>query len=180
MKDWVEQLVTAVATVGVVLLFVLGVHLPRQRALRDLRQQIQAQQQQLEQAQKHSSLLLPLTRQVEQLRQAAAGFHARLPGDGQVGPFLKQVAEQLRQAQLTSLEMRPGSPLDGKRYVELPIRIGFEGSFVGIFAFLAQLENLDRVKRVVDLNLEGQVAPNQGVRADMTLSIYCTKSGGGA
>jgi Tfp pilus assembly protein PilO len=174
-KDWTEQLLTAAATLGVVLVFILGVYRPRHRTLEDLRAQVQGLEQKMAQTQEQCSVLMPLTRQVEQLRASAGRFEQCLPRDGQVGPFLQQVAEQLREAHLSSLEIRPGSPAQGPRYTELPIRMGFSGRFSNIFAFLAELEGMSRTKRIVDLSLTGDLGNVENVRADLVLSIYCTK-----
>ncbi len=174
MKDWTEQAITAGATIGVVLLFVAAVHMPRERALQDLRRQIGGLEQKLTQAQQRCVALTPLTQQVETLRAAAGTFEQRLPQDAQVGLFLQQVAEQLRQAQLSSLEMRPASPVQAARYTELPIRLGFKGTFSNIFTFLGQLESLPRIKRIAELSLAGDIGES-GVRADMVLSIFCAK-----
>lgn len=175
MKNWTEQVITVGVTAGVLLLFVVGVHLPRQRARDRLREQIRATEQTLTEAQQRCAALGSLTRQVEGLRAAAASFDERLPEGSQVGPFLKQIAEQLRQANLASLEMRPASPTRAKGYTDLPIRIGFAGSFSNIYTFLANLEGLARVKRIEDLTVETSPEAAGTVRASMTLSIYCTK-----
>jgi len=174
-KDWTEQLLTAAATLGIVVVFILGVYRPRHRALQDLRAQVQGLEQKMTQTQQQCSVLMPLTRQVENLRASAGRFEQCLPRDGQVGPFLQQVAEQLREGHLSSLEMRPGTPVDGSRYSELPIRMGFAGRFSNIFAFLAELEGMARTKRIVDLNLTGDPGKLDNVRADLVLSIYCAK-----
>ncbi len=175
MKDWTEQVLTAAATIGIVLLFVLAMHRPRQRALQDLRGQTAALEQKLTQAQQACAVLMPLTRQVQGLRACAGQFDERLPQGAQAGPFLQQLAEHLRQSQLSSLEMRPALPVDGPRYTELPIKLGFEGTFPNIYSFLAQLEGLARTKRIVELNLTGNMADTTSVRADMLLSIFSTK-----
>lgn len=175
MKDWTEQLLTAAATLGVVAVFVLCVHRPRQRAVQDLGMQAHSLEQKISETQQQCSVLMPLTQQVEHLRVSAGLFERRLPRDGQVGPFLQQVGEQLRDAHLSSLEMRPGSPVDGARFSELPIRMGFSGKFGDMFSFLEQLERLTRAKRIVELNLVGETGSADGVRADLLLSIYCAK-----
>ena len=71
--------------------------------------------------------------------------------------------------------MRPGSPVEGVRYSELPIRMGFAGRFANIFAFLGELEGMARTKRIVDLNLTADPGNLDNVRADLVLSIYCAK-----
>lgn len=157
------------------MLFGATVHLPRQRSLRELQGQIHTLEQNLAQTQERCGALTPLTREVAELRAAATVFEARLPQDGQVGPFLQQVAEHLRQAQLQSVEMRPAAPVECSRYTELPIKLEFQGPFAGVFGFLAQLEAMDRTKRIVGLNLTGDVGQGNSVRADVVLSVFCTK-----
>ncbi len=174
MKDWVEQVLAACATIGVVVLFVAVVHMPRQRALEDLRKQASGLEQKLAQTQQRCVVLTPLTRQVEALRATAETFEQRLPRDAEVGLFLQQVGEQMRQAHLSSLEMRPASPMQGLRYTELPIRLEFKGTFPNIFAFLGQLEGLPRIKRIAELTLAGDLG-EAGVKAEMVLSIFCAK-----
>jgi Tfp pilus assembly protein PilO len=174
-KDWTEQLLTVAATLGIVAVFILGVYRPRHGTLLDLRAQVRGLEQTMAETQQRCSVLMPLTRQVERLRASASEFEQCLPRDGQVGPFLQQVAEQLREAHLSSLEMRPGSPVEGSRYSELPIRLGFAGRFANIFAFLAELEGMARTKRIVDLSLTGDLGNLDNVHTDLVLSIYCAK-----
>ncbi len=160
---------------GVVALFIVIVHLPRQRTLSDLHEQIHALDQKLSQTQKRCAVLMPLTCRVQALRATASALQERLPNDSQVGSFLQQVAEHLQQAQLASLEMRPAAPLQTQRYIELPIRLGFQGTFPNIFSFLSRLEALARTKRIVELNLIADAGNPDVVRADMVLSIFCAK-----
>jgi Tfp pilus assembly protein PilO len=175
LKEWTEQLITAVAMLGVVALFIVCVHLPRQRTLRELRGQIHALDQKLSQTQRRCAVLMPLTRRVEALRANASALEERLPRDGQVGGFLQQVAEQLQQTQLASLEMRPAAPLRDQRFTELPIRLGFQGTFANVYSFLGRLEALARTKRIVELDLAADAGNPDVVRADMLLSIFCAK-----
>lgn len=175
MKDWTEQLLTAAATIGIVVLFVFAVQRPRQRSLQNLRVQVHAMEQKLTDTQRQCAVLMPLTRQVEVLRASAGRIEQQLPRDGRVGPFLQQVGEYLRKAHLSSLEMRPASPVDGPGRTELPIKMGFAGKFCNIFAFLGQLESLARTKRIVELNLAGEPGAADSVRADILLSIYSAK-----
>lgn len=160
---------------GAVALFIVFVHLPRQRTLSELRGQIYDLDEKLSQTQRRCAVLMPLTRRVQALRETASALQERLPNDGQVGGFLQQVAEQLQQAQLASLEMRPAAPLQAQRYTELPIRLGFQGTFAGIYSFLSRLEALARTKRIVELNLVADAGSPDVVRADMVLSIFCAK-----
>lgn len=175
MKDWKEQVITAALTVGVVLLFAATVHLPRYRSLRQVQGQIHTLQQRLAETQQQCGALTPLTQQVARLRDAAILCEQKLPLDSEVGPFLQNVAERMRQSQLRSLEMRPSAPTTGMRCTELPIKLGFEGQFAGIFGFLTQLESMNRAKRIVGLTLTSAMGPDETVQADVMLSIYCSK-----
>jgi Tfp pilus assembly protein PilO len=175
LKEWTEQVITAAAMFGVVALFIVCVHLPRQRTLNELCGQIRDLDQKLSQARQRCAVLMPLTRRVEALRAHAGDLEERLPGDGRVGDFLQQLTEQLQQAQLASLEVRPAAPLQAQRYTELPIRLGFQGTFANIYSFLGRLEGLARTKRIVELNLAADAAKPDVVRADMVLSIFCAK-----
>lgn len=175
MKEWTEQAITAVAMLGLVALFIVGVHLPRQRTLNELQGRIQDLDAKLAQIQQRCAALMPLTRRVEALRARADELEERLPRDGQVGGFLQQLAEQLQQAQLATLEMRPAAPLQAPRYTEWPIRLGFAGTFDHVYSFLSRLETLPRTKRIVELTLAADAAKPDVVRADMVLSVFCAK-----
>jgi len=171
LKEWTEQLITAAAMLGVVALFVVCVHMPRQRTLTELHRQIHDLDLKLSQTQKRCAVLMPLTRRVQALRACASTLTERLPDDDRVGGFLQQLAEQLQRAQLASLELRPAAPIHN----QLPIRLGCQGTFAGVYSFLGRLEGLARAKRIVELNLTADASKPDVVRADMVLTIFSAK-----
>lgn len=176
MKLITEQLVSLALTVGLVVLFVLAVHLPQRHRLDELSGEIREQQEQLRQAKDKSTILIPLNQRVEALRGAVGDFEKRLPEHDQINTLLGRIVAGLKSAELTSQEIRPLSPTTKPRYSELPISLNFQGSFSSICSFLDNIENMPNLNQVEELKLDTDKKDGTSIGAKMVLKIYCGRS----
>ena len=175
MKLITEQLISLAVAVGIVILFVLTVHLPQRHRLDALGSEMLEQQEQLRQANEKSMGLVPLSQQVGALRVAVGDFERRLPDHSQIGTLLEQIVAGLKSAELASQEIRPLSPTAKPRYSELPVSLNFQGSFSNICAFLDNTESMPNLNQVDEIELDANKKDGTSIDARMVLKIYCSR-----
>jgi type IV pilus assembly protein PilO len=119
-----------------------------------------------------------LARANEEISEAISLVESRLPNNKEVEVILEQVAELARRSKLELPKVKAGKPVAAARYMEQPLEMTMQGDFDDFYAFLLKLERLDRITRVLDLNLERLDKENGSMVATFTLSIYFEPEGG--
>jgi len=113
-----------------------------------------------------------LGNEIEKLDEAIAMFEAKLPAEKEVEVILKEVWQLATERGLRPRSVRTGKPVRSVMYDELPIKMEIIGDFDGFYAFLLDLERLDRITRVPDLELEKLRDTEGHMKAAFTLSIF--------
>jgi len=113
-----------------------------------------------------------LGNEIEKLDEAIAMFEAKLPAEKEVEVILKEVWQLATERGLRPRSVRTGKPVRAAMYNELPIRMEIIGDFDGFYAFLLDLERLDRITRVPDVKLEKLRDTEGHMQAAFTLSIF--------
>jgi len=113
-----------------------------------------------------------LGNEIEKLDQAIAMFEAKLPAEKEVEVILREVWQLATERGLRPRSVRTGKPVRSVMYNELPIKMEIIGDFDGFYAFLLDLERLDRITRVPDVKLEKLRDTEGHMQASFTLSIF--------
>ncbi|HYF15621.1 MAG TPA: type 4a pilus biogenesis protein PilO [Phycisphaerales bacterium] len=108
----------------------------------------------------------------EELAKNIQLIEQRLPSGREVDSVVRQVSDLAVQCGLTPPAIKTGKPLPAGLYMEQPLEMETQGSFVGFHTFVAQLEKLPRVTRIHDLKLDGRMKDEHELSANFTLSIY--------
>lgn len=119
-----------------------------------------------------------LQRANEEISDAISLVESRLPNNKEVEVILEQVAELARKSKLELPKVKAGKPVAAARYMEQPLEMTMQGDFDDFYEFLLKLERLDRITRILDLNLERLDKENGSMVATFTLSIYFEPEGG--
>lgn len=119
-----------------------------------------------------------LERANEEISEAIGLVESRLPNNKEVEVILEQVSELARRSRLDLPKVKAGKPVVAARYMEQPLEMTMQGDFDDFYEFLLKLERLDRITRVLDLNLERLDKENGSMVATFTLSIYFEPEGG--
>ncbi len=82
-----------------------------------------------------------------------ARFRENIPDAEQVDDLLSEIDEIGVRNSLDVKSVRTLSQVDADGYSELPISLDIEGPFVGIYQFLADVENLPRITRVREFTI---------------------------
>jgi len=111
-------------------------------------------------------------REIDKLTRAIRVFEAKLPAEKEVEVILREVWQLATSKGLRPRSVRTDKPIKSPLYTELPIRMEIIGDFDGFYAFLLDLEQLDRITRVFDMELRKLKDREGHMNATFTLTIY--------
>jgi type IV pilus assembly protein PilO len=138
----------------------------------DLLGEIHTKQQALSNFQQATSGIEDLNNKIDELQKAITFFESKLPQEKEVDKILKEVWQMAEANQLTTKTIKTMKSQRGPSYSEQPIQLSLSGDFNGFYAFLLQLEKLQRITRITDMNLQ-KISDRDGeMQAQMTLSIF--------
>ncbi len=105
-----------------------------------------------------------LSEQLLKVEEAIAVFESKLPPSSEIHTVLENVTLIAEQNGLSPKTIRTMDTLKNHGYIEQPIRMELDGDFNAYYAFLLELEKLDRITNIRELRLtkksqiEGQTA----------------------
>lgn len=164
----------ALGLLGLVLMSLLVVVQPKNRAMAEVRQEIQDSRASLQLLEVEMSKLGTVKRRVSQLQQALSAFEDRLPRQGEIDVILREVWVIADAAGLKTqrIKTEKGRQQDG--YKVLPISMNLRGPFEGLYRFLLSLERLPGIMKVESLRVTSpQNAESDGVEAVLVLGVFC-------
>ena len=134
--------------------------------------EIRAKQTALSNLQQATSGIDDMNRKIDELQKAITFFESKLPREKEMDKVLEEVT---RKANENSLETRTFKTLRtdrGPNYSEQPIQMTLSGDFKRFYSFLLQLEQLPRITRLTQMNLQ-KISDRDGeMQAQITLSIF--------
>ncbi len=113
-----------------------------------------------------------LQRANKEIAESIALVESRLPGTKEVEVVLQQVADLARSNRLDLTKVKTEKPVQSARYMEQPLEMTISGDFDSFYTFLLDLEQLDRITRMPELNIEKEEKVDGMMQASFTLSIY--------
>ena len=161
---------------GSAAVYVLLVYLPQTRRLTVVRDQLARVSQTYDQDAVKARTIPQLQADVEQLKREFHNFDRRLPGQQELGEFLREISSTGEGGLLTNQVIKPGNPSSGPLYNRLPILIDFRCSFGELVHFLGRLNDMTRLTRVERIQMT-PVADGEGMLdVHMQVNIYFTKT----
>ena len=127
---------------------------------------------QLAKFQQASAAAEDLAKQLDQLQEAIGVFESRLPPKSQIHEVLEQVTVIAQKEGLEPKTIRTLKDKNNSGYIEQPLKMELEGNFSSFYSFLLELENLPRIMKIRELNLEKQSTGEGRVAADFIVSIF--------
>jgi len=108
----------------------------------------------------------------KELKDTVKSIESRLPSGKEIDGLVRQVSDLAVAAGLMPPAMKSAKPVPAALYMEQPIEMEVQGSFVGFFTFIAQVEKLPRITRIHDMKITGLARDDIELKAEFTLSIY--------
>jgi type IV pilus assembly protein PilO len=127
---------------------------------------------QLAKFQQASAVAEDLAKQLDQLQEAIGVFESRLPPKSQIHEVLQQVTVIAQKEGLEPKTIRTLKDKNNSGYIEQPLRMELVGNFSSFYSFLLELENLPRIMKIRELNLEKQTDGEGQIAADFIVSIF--------
>jgi Tfp pilus assembly protein PilO len=152
-------------------LFYAAIYRPQQEQLADLNRQIAFKRLELTADQSQTDRLPRVTSELAALKRRLAGFK-KLPDDPQYGQFIREVNQAVQRTALQKFNEVPGKATRLDLFSEQPIVLTFQGSFPSVFAFIRQLEDMERLTRLRDVTIT-TIDPEKGtVDVKLSVNIY--------
>lgn len=122
-----------------------------------------------------ASRVLPMVRQIEEMKQRYnKDWDRRLPQRQELAGFLREISSNLAEEKLTNQMIAPGQPTRSPLYHVLPITMKFEGSFLSLAGFLRRVDEMTRLTRIEQL----KIAPKKNsphLQMEVGMNIYFTE-----
>ena len=168
-----DQLLVVGILVFIAALFLLAFYLPNRAEIQDMKATLRKEREELLQDQRTAQAMHQLASAVQELRTMVAAVDQQLPPRHELDRFLKDLTALMAAESLDLLAVKPGNVRKGRELDELPIQVGFRGTFVGTYRFLRRLESMRRIARVDQLELAASGAGNPGrLSGTMHLCVF--------
>lgn len=145
---------------------------PANQHLAEVKNRVDEKFAQLAKFQQTSAAAEDLTKQLGQLQEALGVFESRLPPKSQIHEVLEQVTVIAQKEGLHPKTIRTLNDKINSGYVEQPLKMELVGNFSSFYSFLLELENLPRIMKIRELNLEKQANGEGLITADFVVSIF--------
>ncbi len=113
-----------------------------------------------------------LKQQLAQLKEAIKFFESKLPPTNEIHTVLKNVTVIAQKEGLTPTAIKTMKVKNNSGYIEQPLKMTLVGNFNSFYSFLLELENLPRIMKVRELDMEKQKELEGQIEADMVVSIF--------
>ena len=157
---------------SMVLLFIFAGYLPAKHRLDALSGQIDTRTREVEQNQERARNLPLLAMEVNELEGRVRDYDRQFPRQADLGDFIKDITRVSQALALRDWKYQPGAPRRGDSYFELPIQMNFQGDFLNVYAFLSEVEHLQRLTRVRKLAIRAKDLKTGMVEVEIGLNIY--------
>ncbi len=145
---------------------------PQNDEINQARKEISHKEQVLESLEKATAQTSDLALRNQEVAEQIERIEARLPSDKEVDVILEQVADIARSNSLTLKQVRSEKRVPATAYMEQPLSMAISGQFERFYAFLLDLEQLDRITRLPNMRIIRSKKEDGVIEVEMTLSIY--------
>ena len=112
-----------------------------------------------------------LAGQLKKIEEAIEAFESKLPPSSEIHTVLEDVTLIAQRHGLTPKSIRTQKNRDNRGYIEQPLAMELTGNFNSYYAFLLELEQLDRITKIRELELKKAQREGQ-TEATFVMSIF--------
>ncbi len=171
----------ALGTAGLLLaVFVAVIYVPKSSQLSGLRAEITKSKQELAALTDRATETPLVAAEIEKQLVEHQRNLRRLPRQASLPEFLHEVSSILAEEETARRVLQEGSGRIQNGYIESPITIAFDSTFVGVYRTLSRIEQLPRLSRIDSVRLVS-VADQPGlVRVELKLVVFHIDENSGA
>ena len=113
-----------------------------------------------------------LSEQLKKIEEAIAVFESKLPPSSEIHTVLENVTLIAQRHGLTPKTIRTLKDEKNRGYIEQPLELELDGNFNAYYAFLLELEKLDRITKIRELSLKKKSKQEGQTEARFIMSIF--------
>lgn len=140
--------------------------LTRQRA------NMEIQKAKLDELERATTAAEDLTGQLKKIEDAIAVFESKLPPSSEIHTVLENVTLIAQRHGLTPKTIRTLKNETNRGYIEQPLEMELHGNFNAYYAFLLELEKMDRITKIRELKLKKKSQSEGQTEARFVMSIF--------
>ena len=144
---------------------------PANKNLEQERAKVQTMTAKLEELERATAAAKDLSTQLKKIEEAIQAFESKLPPSSEIHSVLQDVTLIAQRHGLTPKSIRTHKNKDNRGYIEQPIAMELTGNFSSYYAFLLEVEQLDRITKIRELELKKAEKEGQ-TEATFVMSIF--------
>jgi len=144
---------------------------PANEHLAQERSKMEVMRGKLDELEKATAAAEDLAGQLKKIEEAIAAFESKLPPSSEIHTVLEDVTLIAQRHGLTPKSIRTQKNKDNRGYIEQPLEMELDGNFNSYYAFLLELEKLDRITKLRELKLKKTEREGQ-TEATFVMSIF--------
>ncbi len=180
MRFGFRELVFLLVLLAVPVVSLIYLFQPRNEEIRQAMEEIRVKRTRLERLAQVTTKIDDLGLAIEEGRESIAMIEAKLPSEQDVEGILDEIWQITASNDLTVKKVRTRASKPASLYRELPLEMVVTGQFDGFYEFLLELENLPRITRIHEMQIDrtksnSRLQPDlqtRAMKAEFTLSIY--------
>jgi type IV pilus assembly protein PilO len=144
---------------------------PANENLAQERAKVQTMSAKLEELERATAAAKDLSTQLKKIEEAIQAFESKLPPSSEIHTVLQDVTLIAQRHGLTPKSIRTHNNKNNRGYIEQPIAMELTGNFNSYYAFLLEVEQLDRITKIRELELKKAAKEGQ-TEATFVMSIF--------
>ena len=149
---------------------------PANEQLAQQRVQMEAKRAKLQELAKATADSEDLNTRLEEMEKAIAEFESKLPPSNEIHTVLENVTLIAQRHGLTPKTIRALPCKNNRGYIEQPLEMELQGNFSSYYAFLLELERMDRITKIRKLELKKNDKEEGQTQAKFVMSIFFQNS----
>lgn len=145
---------------------------PANQYLTEERSKMEAQRSKLNELERATAAAEDLSEQLTKIEEAINVFESKLPPSSEIHTVLENVTLIAQRHGLTPKTIRTLKSERSRGYIEQPLEMELDGNFNSYYAFLLELEKLDRITKIRELKLKKKTKQEGQTEAKFVMSIY--------
>jgi type IV pilus assembly protein PilO len=145
---------------------------PANRNLAKAKQRVEVKLAKLSEFEKATAAAEDLTKQLQQLHDAVRFFESKLPPTSEIHKVLEQVTVIAQKQDLEPKMIKTLERKENSGYIEQPLKMELTGDFKSFYSYLLELEQLPRIMKIRELDIDKQRQQEGQIATDFIVSIF--------
>lgn len=145
---------------------------PANEYLTQERNKMEVQRAKLNELERATAAAEDLSEQLKKIEDAIHVFESKLPPSSEIHTVLENVTLIAQRHGLTPKTIRTLKNEENRGYIEQPLEMELDGNFNSYYAFLLELEKLDRITKIRELKLKKKSKHEGQTESKFVMSIF--------